>query len=559
LVNGETVSYDLSILIPARNEQFLSRTIDDILKRKQGKTEVIAVCDGNWPEPAVPDHPDVTLIYYPKAIGQRAATNQAAKLSNAKYVMKCDAHCAFDKGFDVKLMEDCEYDWTVIPRMYNLHGFNWKCKACGNETYQGAYPEKCRKCFKNEGFEHVVVWKPRRNRMTESWRFDTNMKFQYWRAYSKRPEFKGRIQDVMSSIGACWFMYRDRFWELGGLDEEHGSWGQMGTEIACKSWLSGGRHVVNRRTWFAHMFRTSKGFKFPYPLSSKQVNYARKYSNDIWKNNKWPKQTRKLQWLIDKFNPPGWDDTSSPDEKVQEPNEGCSPTPPYLTKGIVYYTDNSCAERILQVCRGRISAICKDWDIVSVSQYPINFGRNFVLKLNRSVLSLYKQVVKGLQESNADIIFLCEHDVLYSPEHFDVIPPDENTFYYDHNRWCLEEKDGKAVYYLSDCPSFMCAYRSLLLQHYTNCMEFIEKNGWSSKYGYSPPKGLPKEQRIGKIEHYMSPVPSIDIRCKTSWTGHRMREKDFRTPPQCWEEGFEIPKWGKTKDRFEDFLRDAML
>ncbi len=565
--DGETVvTYDLSILIPARNEIFLSQTIDNILERRRGKTEVIAICDGNWPDPGVKDHPDVTLVYYPKAIGQRAATNQAAKLSDSKFIMKADAHCAFDKGFDVKLMEDCEYDWTVIPKMYNLHGFNWVCNSCKNETYQGAEPKVCNMCKKSEGFTMSIKWKPRRNRLTEAWRFDENMKFQYWRAYSKRPEFKGRIQDVMSSIGACWMMHRERYWELEGLDEKHGSWGQMGTEIACKSWLSGGRHVVNRRTWFAHMFRTQKGFKFPYPLSSKQVNHARRYSNDIWKNNKWPKQTCKLQWLIDKFKPPGWENTFSSDEKVEKLPFGLTeavgliPNPNReLTRGIVYYTDNSCSERILQVCRGRISKICKGWGIVSVSQYPINFGKNFVLPLNRSVLSLYQQVVKGLQESDDDIIFLCEHDVLYSPEHFDVIPPDENTFYYDHNRWCVEEKNGKAVTYLSDCPSFMCAHKDLLLRHYTKCMEFIDKNGWHSKYGYSPPKGLPKEQRIGKVEHYMSPVPSIDIRCKTSWTSHKMKQKDFRTPPKEWKESDRVPGWGITKDRFEDFLREQVL
>ena len=37
---------DLSILIPARNEQFLKRTIDDILENIEADTEIIAVLDG---------------------------------------------------------------------------------------------------------------------------------------------------------------------------------------------------------------------------------------------------------------------------------------------------------------------------------------------------------------------------------------------------------------------------------------------------------------------------------------------------------------------------------
>src|SRR3990172_5902379 len=95
----------LSVLIPSRNEQFLARTIADVLKNMRGDTEVICVCDGMWPDPPVVDHPKVTMIYHPTAVGQRAATNEAARVSHAKYLMKLDAHCAVDEGFDVKLTD----------------------------------------------------------------------------------------------------------------------------------------------------------------------------------------------------------------------------------------------------------------------------------------------------------------------------------------------------------------------------------------------------------------------------------------------------------------------
>src|SRR4030042_1172910 len=96
-------AYNLSILIPARNEMFLARTIQDILSNIEGSTEIIAVLDGYKPDPPLTADPRVILIYNSQSVGQRAATNQAAKLSKSKYLMKCDAHCAFDKGFDVKM------------------------------------------------------------------------------------------------------------------------------------------------------------------------------------------------------------------------------------------------------------------------------------------------------------------------------------------------------------------------------------------------------------------------------------------------------------------------
>ena len=295
---------DLSVIIPARNEMFLKNTIEDVLANIEADTEVIAICDGNWPDPPVLDHPRVIVVHHTESIGQRAATNEGARISQAKFVMKLDAHCSVDKGFDVKLMQDCYYKRTLIPMMYNLHAFDWVCKSCGTRTYQGVKPEKCASCV---GTEHDmgIVWKPRENRLTVSWRFDNNMQFQYWKAHSKRPEAQGDLIETMSFIGACWITSRDNYWEMDGLDEGHGSWGQMGTEIACKTWLSGGQLLTSKKTWFAHMFRTGNfgGRGWPYPISQSDIDKARQYSRDLWLNDAWPKAVRPLSWLVSKFSP----------------------------------------------------------------------------------------------------------------------------------------------------------------------------------------------------------------------------------------------------------------
>jgi glycosyltransferase involved in cell wall biosynthesis len=298
---------DLSIVIPARNEQWLQNTIDDILRNIEADTEIIVVLDGYWPYEAIKDDPKVKLIHHTVSVGQRAGTNDGVKLSRAKYVMKCDAHCAFDKGFDRKLLEKIERGQTVIPRMYNLHVFDWVCKDCGERKYQGPTPEDCSKCH-GKNVQKEIVWKPRLNRRTDFTMFDKGLHFQYWASYEKRPEAAGDIADVMGNLGACWMMARDRYWAIGGLDEAHGSWGQMGTEISCKTWLSGGRQVVNKTTWFSHLFRTQGGdFGFPYPISDRQVEHARRRSRELWMENHWEKAIRKIDWIINKFGPvPTW-------------------------------------------------------------------------------------------------------------------------------------------------------------------------------------------------------------------------------------------------------------
>lgn len=619
---------DLSVLIPTRNEIWLAKTIEDILKNSQAETEIIAVCDGAWPDPPVNDHPRVNLIYHSEPIGQRAATNEAARLSQAKFVMKCDAHCAFDKDFDTKLMTDCDYDWTVVPRMYTLHTYNWKCQSCGDETYQGPEPATCGKC-KGDQFERVMVWQPNRSKKSDYMWFDTDMRFAYFdknhlrdygddthalkRKYDHKYREWGRgdITDQMCAIGACWMMHRERFWDLGGVDEKHGSWGQMGVEIACKSWLSGGRQMVNKKTWFAHLYRRSPDYK----LSGRQVEGARDYSRKLWKGNSWPKAKHPLSWLIDRFSPlPGWDvkelkegegkwmnemkkedsqksqlkplipdiQSATTAEKIcqnagilsvknapehsamnvpqkrQVKNTG---TASIVQKSLVYYTDNHTGEDILLPCQRQLERCMQLYHlpIISVSQKPIDFGKNIVMDLERSVLSMYKQILRGLEESETDIIFMVEHDLLYHPSHFDFMPEERDKYYYDRNVWAVDADTGKAVFYHRNVPSLLCAYRELLIEHYRRKVEFVEANGFKSKYGFSPPKGLPKELRNGRYKVWFAEHPSIDIRHSKSLTRRRMDKSQFRSERSCrgWTEADGVPSWGKTKGCFDKFLQEV--
>ena len=73
----------LSILIPSRNEQFLARTVQDVIEHMAGDTEVIAVIDGAAAGPPVAAHPRVRVIELAESIGQRAATNLACRESQA--------------------------------------------------------------------------------------------------------------------------------------------------------------------------------------------------------------------------------------------------------------------------------------------------------------------------------------------------------------------------------------------------------------------------------------------------------------------------------------------
>jgi len=262
----------VSVLIAARNEPYLQKTITDAFNKAKGEVEVIAVMDGY--RPPIEDHKNQTIIYHPQWTGQRPAINQAAKLATGKYIFKVDAHCIFDKGYDFKLAADCEYDWTVIPRRHGVIEDGWKPRILNIDYMRLTSPLES-----NDLGLRAVAWND---------------------YHSKNGEM---IDDVMTCQGSGWFLHKDRFWELDGLDEGHGHWGALGCEIGCKAWLSGGRLVVNKKTWYAHWQRGHKNA--PYSITGRKE--AQEYAKCLWLNNSWSRQTREFKWLLDKFAPiPGW-------------------------------------------------------------------------------------------------------------------------------------------------------------------------------------------------------------------------------------------------------------
>ena len=63
---------NISVVIPARNEEFLSRTIDDLLASFEEDTNIIVGLDGAWAEPRLVDNPKVIIVHYSESIGQRS-------------------------------------------------------------------------------------------------------------------------------------------------------------------------------------------------------------------------------------------------------------------------------------------------------------------------------------------------------------------------------------------------------------------------------------------------------------------------------------------------------
>lgn len=420
----------VSFLIPARNEIYLEKTVRNILENIRGDSEVLVGLDGWIPDPQIHFNDErVRVFHYPVAVGHRAVTNNLAREAQGKFVCKIDAHCSIGEGFDVILSQDCEYDWTVIPRMWNLD----------TETWTPRYFDDWRKAVRQRKVhDYLYIYINERG----------ELRTQYYPSHINKVMHHERkdilIDETMSCMGPCFFMHQGRYWELGGCDEKHeGGWGQQAIELACKAWLSGGKLMVNKKTWFAHWFRGGQGW--PYPISGRQIDRCRAYSKDLWLNDKWPLAKRKFMWLVEKFNPPGWDKKESPEEKLKDIErrekelevrvDGVLKIEKELgkltsDKTVIYYTsqreNQSFEDKIKHDLRSKINGT----PIISVSQKPISFGNNICVgDVGTSTSNAIRQLQLGALKATTKYICTAESDTIYPSDYFMFVPPRDDTFY----------------------------------------------------------------------------------------------------------------------------------
>lgn len=282
---------DLSIIIPSRDEPYLDKTLNDLLEKAVKKIEIFVNIDGDLPETLVLDK-RITYFHKQEPIGMRAGINAGLKKATGKYIMKCDAHCLFAKGFDKVLTENMQEKWLVVPRRYSLHAEGWKRdKRMPLKDYHYlSWP----KLYSSYG--HCMFPQEWRERMIE--------------------RFNGYdIDDTMTMQGSCWFANRDYFMKrVGFLDDSPNTYSGFSgeqLEVGLKYWLGGGEMKVNKKTWYAHLFKNKKYYQGRRRAKNYKKNLKALAGWDWackhWMRNEEPKMIHKISWLVEKFWPvPGW-------------------------------------------------------------------------------------------------------------------------------------------------------------------------------------------------------------------------------------------------------------
>lgn len=291
----------LSIVIPSRNKPdwpFLPKTVDDLFQKAHGEVEVVVVLDGFWPDPPLKDRKNLTIIHNAEVKGMRYGINTGIAVAKGEYVAKCDDHCMFAEGYDVALVNDCDVDNLVVPSRYALDGENWKRKYGPIDYLYLTYPFNLDGQF-GFGFHG------------KKWMGDRGFTGGY---FTREKQLKHiPIDDMLTFQGSFWCMPKKLFEKIGGMQMTGYYEHQEAQELGFKVWLSGGRCIVNKKTWYAHLHKGDMWGR-GYHLLKHQMIKSQIYSTDTWINNKWPGQIRPLKWLIEKENwwpleawPSDWD------------------------------------------------------------------------------------------------------------------------------------------------------------------------------------------------------------------------------------------------------------
>jgi len=213
-------------------------------------------------------------------------------------------------------------------------------------------------------------------------------------------------------------------------------------------------------------------------------------------------------------------------------------------KAILYYADGTLQGGIDRVCKEYISKATLP--ITSVTLEPMDFGRNFVSPTPKSYLTLFENILLGLENITDEIVFFCEADILYHPSHFEFTPERKDTFYYNGNYWLVRLSDGFAVHYDMHPLSGLCAYRESLLTHYKERVKYVKENGFSYNIGFEPfSHRRIKWKNHFNMELFYPPFPNLDLFHGNNLTRRKWAPEKFVNRPRFWEEGSvkSIPGW----------------
>lgn len=286
----------VSIIIPSRNEKYLQNTLQSVYNAATGDFEVLVGLDGPTEYSFNHDYPNLTVVNRLEPIGLKSMINLLVKEAKGKYIYKSDSHCDFGEGFDEILQAAMQEDWVVTPR-FKIIRDDWSIQMRDGEEEFYDYFYLCCPFTDKKGirFKAGGHWGEKTK--------ERNPDVRLQNYNDNRPS----VDETPQMHGSGWFVSRNYFLNvLGGFPEQDPmGHAQEPIWLGLKNWLIGGKLIVNKNTWYAHLHQ--RGDKRGYPEDKKHTEDTYKWTADYWLTNSEPNLKHNFEWFVDKFMPmPTW-------------------------------------------------------------------------------------------------------------------------------------------------------------------------------------------------------------------------------------------------------------
>ena len=219
------------------------------------------------------------------------------------------------------------------------------------------------------------------------------------------------------------------------------------------------------------------------------------------------------------------------------------------SKTIIYYTSNREKPDFEERVKENILKVSMGLPIISISQKPINFGRNYCVgDVGASGFNMFRQVQIACQIATSDFIISAECDCLYPPDYFTFTPEKLDVCYRDSNLYVMPDMRDFYFSKKEGATHAQIVGRKFYLDTLNKLFDGAQK--WMPEEKNFPKERWKQEDVFPHVEHYHTENPVFQIK---THKGMRYFTHSDRTPIQS------IPYWGDGRKAREFYLHGRLI
>ena len=204
---------------------------------------------------------------------------------------------------------------------------------------------------------------------------------------------------------------------------------------------------------------------------------------------------------------------------------------------IIYYTSNREDPGFETRVQENILKVCGDLPIISVSQKPIDLGKNICVgDVGVSGFNMFRQVQIGCEAAFTPFVISAEADCLYPPDYFQFIPSRLDAPYRNNNLYVMPDKRDFFFYKEEGATHAQIVGRKFYLKTLNKLFKGAPK--WNTEEKNFPKERFEQEDIFEEILYWKGLNPVFQIK---THKGMRYYTHSDRTPIPS------LPYWGSGK------------